>query len=68
MKITSGKRDLIVSHLSNHLDTLIQQQHVGLREYHHGHERQFAFAREKDLEIQEIRDLLSELDSLDDYE
>lgn len=68
MKITSGQRDAIVLHLSNHLLNLIQERHVGLTSYHHGHERQFEFAREKDIEIQEVRELTDELNLLDDYE
>ena len=68
MKITSGQRDAIVLHLTNRLHTLIQERHVGLTSYHHGHERQFEFAREKDLEIQEVTELTDELNLLDDYE
>lgn len=68
MKITSDMRDLIVTHLSNHLSNLIQERHIGLASYHHGHKRQFEFAREKDIEIQEVRDLTDELNLLDEKE
>lgn len=61
MKITSVQRDLLIAHLSTHMDNLIQEKYVGLTSYHHGHERQFEFAREKDNEIQEVKKLIDEL-------
>jgi hypothetical protein len=61
MIITEEQQSRLVAHLESHLLNLIQERHVGLSEYHHGHQRQFEFAQSKDIEILDVKTLIAEL-------